>query len=130
QEPEAGHKLLRLRERPVDHDPLAAAETDASTFRARLQALAGEHHPRLHQLFVELPHGVEDLLVRKNPRLRVLVGLHDHHETHRRVSLLVGGRLDRPSGPGMNAASTLNVERRSARSTRGTLFFGPRYQVL
>src|SRR5207237_9160666 len=129
-EPDAGDQLLRLRERPVDHGPLACGETDASTLRARLQALAGEHHPRLHQLFVELPHGVEDLLVRKNARLRVLVGLHDHHETHRRASLLVGSRLDRPSGPGMNAASTLNVERRSARSTRGTLFFGPRYQVL
>src|SRR5438445_12585927 len=95
-EPEAGDQLLRLRERPVDHGPLACGETDASTLRARLQALAGEHHPRLHQLFVELPHGVEDLLVRKNARLRVLVGLHNHHETHRRVSLLVGGRLDRP----------------------------------
>src|SRR5438445_2584815 len=85
-EPEAGDQLLRLSERPVDHGPLASGETDASALRARLQPLAGEHHPRLHQLVVDLPHGLKARLLRKNARLRVLVGLHDHHETHRRVS--------------------------------------------
>src|SRR2546428_3699486 len=73
-EPEACDQLLRLRERSVDHRPLASGEPDARALRARLQPLAGEHHPRLHQLFVELPHGVQHLLLRKNPRLRSLVG--------------------------------------------------------
>src|SRR3979490_883672 len=75
-EPEAGHQLLRLREGSVDHRLLAPGEPDPGALGARLEPLASEHHPRLHQLLVEFPHGVQHLLVWKNARLRVLVGLH------------------------------------------------------
>src|SRR6266550_2200799 len=76
-QPEAGNELLRLGERPVDHSALVAGEPHTRAFRARLQPFAGEHHAGLDQLFVELAHLGEDLLVRQNSRLGVLVGFHD-----------------------------------------------------
>src|SRR2546428_4413443 len=72
-QPEAGDQLFRLRERPVDHGPLRSREPDAHALRARVEPLAREHHARLCQLFVELPHVGDDLLVGQNACLRFLV---------------------------------------------------------
>src|SRR3954465_7882696 len=44
---EPGDQLLGLGERPVGDERLAVRELHARSFRARLQALAGEHHARL-----------------------------------------------------------------------------------
>src|SRR2546428_410308 len=62
----AGDELLRLGEGPVDHGALPSGELDAHALRARLEPLAREHHARLYQLFVELPHVGEDLFVGQN----------------------------------------------------------------
>src|SRR6266480_422361 len=73
---------------------------DRLFLRPRLEPLAREDHAGLHQLVVELSHLGEDLLVRKDPGLGVLVGLHQHHESHSNVSFY------------------LYDERRAGRSTR------------
>src|SRR5437879_613326 len=83
-QPEAGDQLLRLREGPVGHGPLASVEPDPHALRARLESLACEHHAGLRQLLVELPHLGQDLLVREDARFRVLVRFDDHHESHRK----------------------------------------------
>src|SRR5438093_1256170 len=85
-QPETGDQLLRLGEGPVDHRSLAAGEPDARALGARLQPLPREHHARFLQLDVELPHGRQDLFVREDPRLRVLVGFDQHHDPHRFIS--------------------------------------------
>src|SRR5437867_6789824 len=51
-EPESGDELFGLTEGAVDNALLPSLELDARALRARLQPFAGEHHPRLHQLFV------------------------------------------------------------------------------
>src|SRR5688572_4509586 len=84
-QPEAGDELLGLGEGPVDHRALVAGEPDARALRARVESLAREHHPGLDQLFVVVSHLGEELLVRKDPCLRVLVRLDQHHESHRPV---------------------------------------------
>src|SRR5215213_10942094 len=53
QQPEACDQLLGLGERPVHHRPLLARELDSGALRARMQALARQHHARLAQLLVE-----------------------------------------------------------------------------
>src|SRR5206468_2300310 len=64
-QPEAGDELLGLSERTIDHGSLLRSlESYARSFRARLQSLAREHYAGLRQLFVELAHLGEDLLVR------------------------------------------------------------------
>src|SRR5262245_16411079 len=63
-DPEAGDQLLRFGERTVDHGPLRAREPNARAFRARLEPLAREHHAGLDELFVELAHLRQHLLVR------------------------------------------------------------------
>src|SRR2546426_5894103 len=104
-QPEARDQLLRLGEGPVDHRPLAPGEPDARALGARLQPLPSEHHARFLQLDVELPHFRQDLFVGEDPGLRVLVGLDQHHESHRRLLLVLGstyttsdGRRDRQGG--------------------------------
>src|SRR5439155_23965193 len=89
-EPEAGHQLLRFGEGPVGHRPLPAGELHARSLGARLEALAGEQHAGFLQLLVELAHLGQDLLIGKDARLGVLVGLHQDHESHRRNSLGFG----------------------------------------
>src|SRR4051794_10242348 len=81
-DPEAGDQLLGLGERPVSHGGLAVGEPDPRALRARVQALAGEQHAGLHELFVELAHRSEDLGARQHARLGLVVGLHQDHETH------------------------------------------------
>src|SRR5262249_23682538 len=61
-----------------------AGEADASALRARLEAGEVEEHARLRELFVELAHRREELLVRHRSRFAVLRRLYEHHETHRR----------------------------------------------
>src|SRR6266545_2683329 len=82
-QPEPGHQLLRLGERPVDHGALAVLEPDADALRAGVKSLARQHHACLHQLLVEFGHLGEDLLVGQDARLGVLVGLHQHQHSHR-----------------------------------------------
>src|SRR5215813_9058033 len=55
-DPEAGDELLRFGERPVDDGLLPAREAHALPLSARMEAFAGEHDSRLHQLLVELAH--------------------------------------------------------------------------
>src|SRR6266851_6843535 len=111
-QPEPGDELLRLGKRPVDHGLLPFREPDAGALRARLQALTRQHYAGLHQLFVELPHLGEHLLARKVARLRLLVGLHDHHESH--VGLLgwQPGFRTVPSGWVPGSTSTSNDDPR------------------
>src|SRR5262245_41672111 len=47
-QPKAGHELLRLAERAIDHRPLRALEPHAGTLRARMDPLTREHHAGLH----------------------------------------------------------------------------------
>ena len=63
---EAGDQLLRLREGSVDHCPLPSRKSDTRALRARVKPLTRQHHARLHQLFVELPHFGKELLAREN----------------------------------------------------------------
>src|SRR5262249_54936489 len=85
-QPETRDQLLRLGKGPVDHGPLRAGELDTRALGARMQSLAREQHPGVGQRFVELPHLGEELLVREHARLRLLVGIHEHHESHRHAS--------------------------------------------
>src|SRR5437879_416337 len=88
-QPEPGDQFLRFREWPVDHGPLSFGEPDPHAFRARMKPLARKHYACLHQLFVVLPHLGKEFLGRKNARLRVLVSLDYHHDSHRFISCLL-----------------------------------------
>src|SRR6266536_1373506 len=81
-EPEARDELLRLRERPVHDRALGPRELDADALRARLEALPGQQHAGLGQLFVVLAHLLEELGVREGARFRLLRGLDQDHESH------------------------------------------------
>src|SRR3954471_14639080 len=81
-QPEAGDQLLRLGERAVDHGALGARELDPRSLRARLEPLPREHHARVDELLVELPHLGEELLARQDAGLAVLGCLHQEHESH------------------------------------------------
>src|ERR1051325_882072 len=87
----ASDQLLRLGEGPVDHGALFPGVRDTPALRARLQPGGVEQHAGLLQLLVVLRHLGEDLLVRHDARFRVLRGLHDDHESHRRVSFQRSG---------------------------------------
>ena len=79
-------------------------EAHARALRARLEALAREHHAGLDQLLVVLAHRGEQLLAGHLAGLAVLVRLDHHHETHIGV----------PPG----RCLCLHVERLRAKSTR------------
>src|SRR6266487_5406277 len=118
-QPEAGHQLLGLCERSVDHGALTPGEADARALGAILEPLGGEQHAGLRQLLVELPHLGEDLLVRQDALLRVLVRLDQHHESHR--PLLALGVESRAPGRSRPDRTLLQLydDRASARSTAG-----------
>src|SRR3954471_3995474 len=81
-DPEARDELLRLGERAVDDAALVGAEAHARALRARVQALARQHHAGLDQLLVVGAHRGEQLLARQHAGLG-LVGRLDHdHEAH------------------------------------------------
>ena len=58
--------------------------------RAGLEPFAREDHPGVHPFLKERPHGGQELFVREDARLRVLVGLEDAHVPDR--SRPPGGR--------------------------------------
>src|SRR6266480_4708183 len=60
-DPVAGDDLLGLGERTVDHGPRAAVEADLGALGGRVQALAGQHHARLDELFVVFRHRPQEL---------------------------------------------------------------------
>src|SRR5438132_4284500 len=86
----AGDQLLRFREGPVDHRALASGVPDPRPLRAGLEPFARKDHPVLHPFLKERPHGGQELFVREDARLRVLVGPEDAHVPDR--SRLPGGR--------------------------------------
>ena len=116
-DPEAGDQLLGLGERPVDHGALGAVEHDARALRARVQPFAGQHDAGLHELLVVLAHRGQQLLVGHHAGLGVLVRLHDHHESHRRISC-VG------SGPVLSGPIGTTNEARKVRHPRPTFSSG------
>src|SRR5687767_3926416 len=87
-QPESGDELLRLGEGAVDHRALLAGEPDALAFRARMEAFAREHHPRLDELLIELAHLLEKLNARHHPGFGILRRLHQDHESHLSSPLL------------------------------------------
>src|SRR3989442_8859627 len=123
-QPEAGDQLLRLREGPVGHGPLASVEPDPHALRARLESLACEHHAGLRQLLVELPHLGQDLLVREDARFRVLVRFDDHHESHRKSPFGSEPGSGR-SRPDLNPGLYCDDERTLPGSTQRPNFFAP-----
>src|SRR5439155_11680069 len=112
---EARDELLRLGEGTVCHGLLPFRELHARALRARVEPLGREHHASFHELFVELPHLGQDLLVREDARLAVLVGLDYDHESHvvSPLSRNPAAEWPRPPDPG----SCLHVERGAERST-------------
>src|SRR6476661_4407825 len=48
-----------------------------------MQALAREHDAGLDHFLVELAHGCQQFCARHDAGFAVLVGLHNHHESHR-----------------------------------------------
>src|SRR2546426_857616 len=87
-QPVPGHKLLGLRERPVDDGALLAVETDTLALRARVEPAGLEHHARFDQLVVELLI-LRHRLRRWGSRRRALLAFlrHDQH-THLCLLLL------------------------------------------
>src|SRR6516164_4465957 len=95
-DPEPGDQLLGLGERTVHDRALLPRELDPRARRAGLEPVAREHDARLHQLLVVARHLAEHLLARHDPRLGILARLHDHHDPHRLLLVLVvrgAGRL-------------------------------------
>src|SRR5262245_11692720 len=89
QDPVAGHQLLGLRERAVDHGALVtgfaeltAVKAHARPLGARLESVAVQHHPSLDHLLVELRHGRERLLRRHHAGFGALGRLNENHELH------------------------------------------------
>src|ERR1700682_4344557 len=94
-QPEPGDELLGLGERSVNHGLPPLGEFDTGSLRAGLEPFTREHHPGFDQLFVELAHLGQHLLVGESPSFRSLVAFDQHHETHCSIPLLVSvfGRL-------------------------------------
>src|SRR5258708_34670585 len=81
-EPETRDEFLGLGKRPVDHGSIAARELHALSLRTGTQALAGKHHARLDEIFVELAHLGQQGLGRHDSRFAVLGRLDQHHDFH------------------------------------------------
>src|SRR3989454_8365840 len=113
-QPVSGHKLLGLRERPVDDGALLAVETDTLALRARVEPAGLEHHARFVQLVVELLV-LRHRLRRWGSRRRALLAFlrHDQH-THLCLLLL---QLPHRDGLGLLPSHPL-IECQMAISTR------------
>src|SRR5437764_8137882 len=59
--PVAGNQFLGLGKRPVSYRPLSSRKFHPRALRARVEPLAGEHHPGLAQFFVVLAHRGQEL---------------------------------------------------------------------
>src|SRR5215469_1714023 len=81
-QPVPGNQFLGLGKRSVNDRPVLSRKLHPFSFRARLEPIACQHDPCLHQLFIELPHCCEYLFAGKNPRFRILVRLHNDHDSH------------------------------------------------
>src|ERR1700712_2527942 len=84
-QPEARDEIAGHRERPLADRRLLGSIFDAGAFRGRMQAFARQHDARLDHFLVELAHGSQQFRARHYAGLAVLVGLHNHHESHRRT---------------------------------------------
>src|ERR1700738_3715881 len=82
-QPETRDKIAGAAERPVGDGALFAGIFDARAYRGRMQALARQHHTGLHHFLVELAHRREQFRARHDAGFAVLVGLYNHHESHR-----------------------------------------------
>ena len=54
-----------------------------------MESFAREHHAGFHQLFVELAHFGQKLLVWHYPCFRLLAGLNQDHKSHRHPSFFI-----------------------------------------
>jgi mono/diheme cytochrome c family protein len=81
-DPVARDELLAFGERPIDDGALVALEADPRAFRARLQAVSGQHHARFDELFVVLRHLGKQVLARQHAGFGFLGCLDQDHETH------------------------------------------------
>src|SRR5579864_7786952 len=95
--PETGDQLFGFRERSIDDHPLITRELHPLPLRTGLQPVARQHDACFHQLFVVLPHLGEDLSVRQNPSLGILVCLYDDHDSHCDVSSSFSFSLSGPT---------------------------------
>src|SRR5258708_21886497 len=92
--PKAGDKIAGHGEWTMAHAGLFSGIFDPGAFRRRMQALARQHNARFHHLLVELAHRRQHFGARHHAGLAVLVGLYNHHESHRHAPLFnSGGRL-------------------------------------
>src|SRR4051812_6271342 len=140
-DPVAGDELLRLGERAVGDGRRVPVVVHAHGLRARMEALAREHHARLHELLVELAHLPELLLARHLVGLVVLAA-HDENDVSHCVLLRVSVDLSTDTsnevplnrhGPSrMLRASPGNRRRPSPRSRTcpARAARGPRRQAL
>src|SRR5215469_601459 len=81
-QPVPGNQFLGLGKGPVNDGPVLSRKPHPFPFRARLEPVARQHDSGLYQLFVELPHRGEQLFAGKNARFRILVRLHNDHDSH------------------------------------------------
>src|SRR5580658_1418447 len=81
-DPIARDELLGLRERPVVHRALRPRESYALGFRRRREAIACQHHARLHELLVEFHHLRDELPARHLSGFGVFVSGYEHHDSH------------------------------------------------
>src|SRR5579872_1183005 len=65
--------------------PLRPRKLDALPFGRWMKAIGSEHHPRLHQLFIELAHFVEHFLARHDCAFAFFSGLDQHNHSHGRL---------------------------------------------
>ena len=100
-------------------------ENHARTHRERMEAIEREQHTGLLQGFVVLHHGRNGLGLRHGARRGLLIplGNHQHHESHRSVSLWFrawrwGPLQSRPAGPQalLNASNEGQQDRQAPRS--------------
>ena len=69
----------------------------------------------LHQFFVELPHGGEQLLAGHGSRLGLLIGLDYHHESHSVLSCWLG-YSSRASGLDRLYPDSINASNKAGRN--------------
>src|SRR4029077_19813510 len=70
----------------VDDGALRSRVFDTEALRGRLESGGVEQGAGFRQLLVVRRHGGKELFLGLGSRFRVLVGLHNDHESHRRLS--------------------------------------------
>src|SRR6266849_5049036 len=83
--PEPCDKIAGHGERTMAHAALFSGIFDPGAFRRRMQALARQHDARFHHLLVELAHCRQHFRARHHAGFAVLIGLYNHHESHRQA---------------------------------------------